>query len=200
MEKKLENLKHPKQSEVDAKKHWRAWAKTQSYEPGFDSSYLQVFLEQNAKQDSTWAVFSPFASEPMISWTKMGEQLKARNLSFAFPRTIDEDAARGMQFFKAKEFEPHPKLQFMQPVLDLNNLVTKTDLQGVFVPGLLFDNRGGRLGRGQGFYDRFLHDFKGIKVGLCRHEFYMLRPLPVQDWDVRMDYIVTDKFIFSAGQ
>ena len=37
----------------------------------------------------------------------------------------------------------------------------------VVVPGVAFDNNKNRLGRGKGYYDRFLSSFEGDSVGLC---------------------------------
>lgn len=36
------------------------------------------------------------------------------------------------------------------------------------VPALSIDDEGYRLGYGAGFYDRFLADFTGVSIGLCR--------------------------------
>lgn len=38
------------------------------------------------------------------------------------------------------------------------------------VPGLSFDEDGGRMGRGGGYYDRFLEKFNGFSLGLCPKE------------------------------
>ena len=60
------------------------------------------------------------------------------------------------------------------------------------VPGLGFDERGVRLGRGAGCFDRALPRFAGaIRVGLA-YEFQVLPLLPEAPWDVRMDSVVTD--------
>jgi 5-formyltetrahydrofolate cyclo-ligase len=60
------------------------------------------------------------------------------------------------------------------------------------VPGLGFDERGARLGRGAGCFDRALPRFAGaVRVGLA-YEFQILPLLPEAPWDVRMDTVVTD--------
>jgi 5-formyltetrahydrofolate cyclo-ligase len=60
------------------------------------------------------------------------------------------------------------------------------------VPGLGFDERGARLGRGAGCFDRALPRFAGaVRIGLA-YEFQILPFLPEAPWDVRMDTVVTD--------
>lgn len=64
----------------------------------------------------------------------------------------------------------------------------------VIIPGIAFDRRGYRVGRGRGFYDRFLaqKDFKGIRCALCFHE-QLIGEVPAETHDVPMDLIVTDQ-------
>jgi 5-formyltetrahydrofolate cyclo-ligase len=66
-------------------------------------------------------------------------------------------------------------------------------IEMVVIPGLAFDRRGYRVGRGRGFYDRFLsqQDFAGVRCGLCFHE-QLMPPLPNEEHDVPMDLVVTD--------
>jgi 5-formyltetrahydrofolate cyclo-ligase len=60
------------------------------------------------------------------------------------------------------------------------------------IPGVGFDERGARLGRGAGCYDRALPRFSGaLRVGLA-YEFQVVPSLPEAPWDVRMDIVVTD--------
>lgn len=63
----------------------------------------------------------------------------------------------------------------------------------VIVPGLGFDARGNRLGRGRGFYDRFLAhpEFRGVKCGIAFEE-QLCPEIPSDPLDVRVDMIVTD--------
>jgi 5-formyltetrahydrofolate cyclo-ligase len=63
----------------------------------------------------------------------------------------------------------------------------------VIVPGLGFTPKGFRIGRGMGFYDRFLAqpEFVGLSCGLAFEE-QVMPELPVLDHDVPLGMLVTD--------
>lgn len=65
----------------------------------------------------------------------------------------------------------------------------------IFIPGLAFDRFGHRLGRGEGYYDRYLSGLdqrsaRPILVGLCLDEQFF-ESVPIEAHDVVMDYICT---------
>lgn len=60
----------------------------------------------------------------------------------------------------------------------------------ILVPGLAFDRSGGRLGRGRGFYDRFLSGISGFRVGVS-FDSQLVDSVPVEAHDMRMDAVVT---------
>jgi 5-formyltetrahydrofolate cyclo-ligase len=64
----------------------------------------------------------------------------------------------------------------------------------VIVPGLGFSETGYRIGRGMGFYDRFLAqpDFLGLSCGLAFEE-QVVPALPVLDHDVPLSMLATDR-------
>ena len=70
----------------------------------------------------------------------------------------------------------------------------------IFIPGLLFDRRGNRLGRGGGWYDRVLGELgnDGIFVGLA-YEFQLVEKLPAESWDRRVHFIITEKNQIDCG-
>jgi 5-formyltetrahydrofolate cyclo-ligase len=70
------------------------------------------------------------------------------------------------------------------PVVPLNRL----DL--ALVPGLGFDARGGRLGRGKGHYDRLLAGFAGMKTGVA-FDFQILPEVPREPHDIALNAVVT---------
>ena len=71
-----------------------------------------------------------------------------------------------------------------------NDLTDPSDIELVVVPAVAYDREGRRLGRGKGFYDRFLMQTKATKVGVG-YEFQLVDELPSEPHDVPMDMVVT---------
>lgn len=71
-----------------------------------------------------------------------------------------------------------------------------TDLDAVemiIVPGVAFDHKGNRMGRGRGFYDRLLKSTpNAMKIGVA-YDFQMLNSIPVEPHDVKMDRVISEK-------
>lgn len=65
------------------------------------------------------------------------------------------------------------------------------------VPGIAFDRFGSRLGRGGGWYDRLLKDAQGVKIGVA-FSWQLHTYLPRAPHDIPMNYICTEKGLFSA--
>jgi 5-formyltetrahydrofolate cyclo-ligase len=66
----------------------------------------------------------------------------------------------------------------------------------VVVPGLGFTEQGHRIGRGMGFYDRFLAqpDFLGVSCGLAFEE-QVMPSIPMLDHDIPLCMLATDRGI-----
>jgi 5-formyltetrahydrofolate cyclo-ligase len=79
--------------------------------------------------------------------------------------------------------EPSQGVPFLVNLIDL-----------VIVPGLGFSPDGHRIGRGMGFYDRFLAqpEFVGLSCGLCFEE-QVIEQLPVLDHDMPLSMLATDR-------
>ena len=92
--------------------------------------------------------------------------------------------------------EPDPKR---------NEIINPQHLDLVLLPLVAFDEHGGRLGMGGGFYDRtfeFLKrsgERKPRLVGLAHH-FQQVSKLPVESWDVPLSAIVTDKEVIHVSK
>ena len=68
--------------------------------------------------------------------------------------------------------------------------IDPADIDLMLVPGVAFDARGGRVGQGGGYYDRFLPGMRALLVGVCP-DCALLCDVPVRGHDVRMNAVIT---------
>jgi 5-formyltetrahydrofolate cyclo-ligase len=69
--------------------------------------------------------------------------------------------------------------------------ICKEDVDVAIVPGVAFDKKGHRLGRGKGFYDRFLSGTNAYKIGIA-FRCQLVNDMPVDAWDIIMDEVLTE--------
>ena len=134
--------------------------------------------------------FAPFQQEPdwTVGWDK---SLKLT----AFP-SIAEDK---MIFRLATLDELEHKEDFGSKILGPLHLHPIVEPDLFLVPGLVFDSKGGRLGRGKGYYDQALeHRRNSLKIGLA-FEMQIIDEVPCDDHDVKLDFIVTEERIINCN-
>lgn len=138
-------------------------------------------------QKGTWAGFKAMTGEPSLdvalATTKVRwvyPRVENLELSFWAPKNADAfiTGAFGIQ-------EPDPT---QSQRIDL------ADIEGFLVPGLAFDKRGARLGKGKSFYDRALKTYGGLKVGVG-FAWQIQDEIPTEPWDIFMDVLVTENGI-----
>ena len=78
-------------------------------------------------------------------------------------------------------------------ILEPQNQAYKGSFDLIVVPGMAFDRQGHRLGRGKGFYDRFLSNYSNVyKIGLC-FDFQLVEDVPNENHDQVMNEIISYK-------
>ena len=65
------------------------------------------------------------------------------------------------------------------------------EIEVIVVPGVAFDRRGRRLGRGKGFYDRLLATSKATKIGVG-YDFQLVDEIPAEEHDIPMNMVITE--------
>ena len=82
---------------------------------------------------------------------------------------------------------------------DRSKAIPAKQLDMLFVPGLAFDAKCGRLGQGRGYYDRYLPLLREdcLSVGIAFDE-QIVDEVPMSPQDKRVDYVVTPSQIFAS--
>jgi len=86
------------------------------------------------------------------------------------------------------------KYGIREPRSDIRDNFLKSDLDLVLCPGLAFDREGNRLGRGKGYYDRFLAELSGRipVIGICFSRQISETLFPFSYHDIAMDTVLTE--------
>jgi len=81
--------------------------------------------------------------------------------------------------------------EIREPVPDRCAAAVERDIEFALVPGLAFDERGGRLGYGGGFYDRLLAGLQAVRV-TAAFSVQVVEAVPMSEHDQYVDLIVTE--------
>ena len=98
-------------------------------------------------------------------------------LTFHHVRNVNQDLLRGAY-------------GILEPTIS-QPLVCTDEIDLFLCPGLGFDTRGGRIGRGKGFYDKVLAEARedAIRLGICfAHQ--LVNEVVMDNHDIRMDGVI----------
>ncbi len=159
-----------------------------------DRASVEALLKSPAYANcTTLFAFSPLPSEVDIS-SVLEDALKHKKLSL--PRCVGTTlefsyVSEGWN----KEIRPS-KLGVLEP---LRGDIAVPDSQSlILVPALAYTTTGSRLGRGKGYYDRYLSQFPTIPtMGICR-SYQLLDSLPTEGWDVQVREVLCNGLVYRS--
>lgn len=85
-----------------------------------------------------------------------------------------------------------------EPVLEHSTKLPPEDLDMIICPCTVFDEYGGRIGMGAGYYDRYLFKCTKACVTAVAFEVQKTKQVPMEEWDVKMDIVFTEKTAYKV--
>lgn len=134
-------------------------------------------------------VYAPFEREPVWYQTIEVDQL---NLSFP----AQGNDLNQMCFRATKWNELIEKNDFGSKILGPKENCEEVVPSILLIPGIAFNLKGERLGRGKGYFDRYLEGFRGLKVGIA-FEIQLSEKIPTDKNDQKLDWLITEKNIYK---
>ena len=141
-------------------------------------------LEQRIANCQTVMAYGPLSDEvdikPLIAF------LVAKGHTVLLPKVLDEEHMELRRYTSSSDLAEgafHIMEPVGQPFTDYHSIDV------ALVPGMAFDAAGHRLGRGRGYYDRFLANHSQLfKIGVC-FPFQRVAEVPIENNDVCMDEV-----------
>ena len=123
-------------------------------------------------------------------------QCVGKGIFVAVPLTLPEES----RLVACKITDPDLELRpgycdIPEPDQGVATIVEANDIEIVILPGSVFDEHGGRLGYGGGYYDRFLANDAphALRIGVAFEMQIVKNRLPLMPHDKLLHYLVTEK-------
>ena len=147
-----------------------------------------TFLKRNKPTNRIVGGYYPYNHE--IDDIEILEKLENLNYHISLPKIKKKNE---MNFFRWSTKEPLEINKFGIPEPSSNKIMYPSIL---LVPLVAFDKHFNRIGYGGGFYDRYIkknrESKKIITIGLA-YSFQKVKKVPVNNYDIKLDFVVTNK-------
>lgn len=110
------------------------------------------------------------------------------------PRVLDESAIAFYRYRPGDELISNGSWGIQEPTT--SEVIDPMHLDLIVVPAMAYDREGYRLGRGKGYYDRYLSATRAYTVGVTL-ELMAVERLPRDTWDIPMDQILRPELALS---
>ena len=119
------------------------------------------------------------------------DRLLAMGKKVLLPKVISDTEMTIHEYTGKDSLQPSEPYGILEPTTPEFSISNSDNSIVVVVPGMVFDKQGHRLGRGKGYYDRFLSRVPNIyKIGVC-FPFQILEAVPSEKTDVVVDEVIT---------
>lgn len=144
------------------------------------------------------ALYCSFQNEVLTD--EVFERARALGKEVFFPRVTASGKGGRLEFFRVgrlSELAPGA-YEIPEPAAGAET-VDPASFDLIVMPGVAFDEAGGRLGFGKGYYDMALEGAAGRKVALA-YEFQVLKEMiPVEPHDIAVSAVVTEGRVIRTG-
>lgn len=150
-----------------------------------DERTCKAVLESQQYQNAKWIfAFIPLDDEPAIH-PVLYDALEHKNL--ALPITEDDGE---MQFYPLRSLNDLRQGRYTIPEPPKTQAIDPDELTLILVPAVAYRADGVRLGRGKGYYDRYLSKTSGAyTLGVCR-SYQLVEDLVPDRWDKSVDAVL----------
>jgi 5-formyltetrahydrofolate cyclo-ligase len=160
---------------------------------------LPVIQRLRSRLADYQVVFAYYSLPDEVCTHQLVDDLLAEGKTVLLPKVVSEEAMEWRTYTGRQDLQ-EGTLRILEPVGNhgdcplceqetkrLNDMET---VPVILVPGMAFDAKGHRLGRGRGYYDRFLAAYPHIyKIGVC-FDFQKVEEVPTDDFDIPVNEVI----------
>ena len=150
---------------------------------------LPIVARLKARLAEAQTVLAYYSLPDEVNTHQLLDDLLAEGKKVFLPKVLDDETMEIRRYTGRHDLQ-EGILHLMEPTGE--SFTAYEDIDIVVVPGMAFDARGHRLGRGRGYYDRFLSSqrtFPSELIGVC-FDFQKVPEVPVDEHDFPVDEVI----------
>ncbi len=181
------------------KMKWERQKLIQSQKEIWDCSiYNNLINNENYINSKIIFIFVSFEKE--VHTHKIIQNSLLLGKTVCVPKVVSKDG--GMKAIAINSFDELVPGKY--GILEPKNALVEIEpinIDLVLLPGLAFDQYGGRIGYGGGYYDRFLSkvNSKTVLIGLA-YNFQLVPSVPMAEYDIRTNFVITERNINTINK
>ena len=162
---------------------------------------LPIVARLKARLAEAQTVLAYYSLPDEVDTHQLLDDLLAEGKKVLLPKVLDDETMEIRRYTGRHDLQ-EGILHLMEPIGE--PFTAYEDIDIVVVPGMAFDARGHRLGRGRGYYDRFLiaHGVRNavqthctafltpcVIIGVC-FDFQKVAEVPTDEYDIPVDEVI----------
>ena len=148
---------------------------------------LPVLNRLSPLLDGVSVVMAYYSLSDEVCTHQLIDELVAAGKTVLLPKVLDDETMELRRYQSVADLR-EGAFHIMEPVGE--PFTDYEQIEVALIPGVAFDAEGHRLGRGKGYYDRFLQSLPTVrKIGVC-FDFQKVESVPFEAHDVIVDIVV----------
>lgn len=148
---------------------------------------LPIIARLKSRLAEAQTVLAYYSLPDEVNTHQLLDDLLAEGKKVLLPKVLDDETMEIRRYTGRHDLQ-EGILHLMEPIGE--PFTAYEDIDIVVVPGMAFDACGHRLGRGRGYYDRFLAAHPYIyKIGVC-FDFQKVAEVPTDEHDMSVDEVI----------
>lgn len=117
----------------------------------------------------------------------------------ALPRVNRSQKVLDLYYIESLEQLERGCMGIQEPVVAPERIAMAEDMEVIVLPGVAFDEHGGRIGYGGGYYDRLLDSLQNVPLLVAiAYEEQIVDEIPLEPHDKRVQVIITDNRVIEV--
>ena len=147
---------------------------------------LPVIERLRSRLSGAHTILAFYSLPDEVNTHELIDDLVAEGKTVLLPKVVDDERMELCRYTGRQDLQ-EGTFHIMEPVGEPFTDYQKIDV--ALIPGMAFAPNGNRLGRGKGYYDRFLAGRSAHLIGVC-FDFQKVSEVPVSEYDISVDEVI----------